>query len=220
MQRFTPRFQGRPWTEGMDVLHVYLTPRPGTDVALLGLAHACRPALLDYPIDPACPARAGDPGTLHVTLEMVADAPAADIGVDERQDLIRALRSAVADVPAFTTEIGPPIANVAGAVFDVWPDDKASALQDRVRTAIRTARGDAALQHDTGRLHMSLGYAYDTADSDSLNGILRNRITPRRAPMRVDAIHLLSVRYDIAPDTGGWRMSWAPVAELPLGGPA
>ncbi|WP_159402067.1 MULTISPECIES: hypothetical protein [Streptomyces] len=53
-----------------------------------------------------------------------------------------------------------------------------------------------------------------------MNGILRNRITPRRAPMRVDAIHLLSVRYDIAPDTGGWRMSWAPVAEVPLGGSA
>jgi len=43
---------------------------------------------LGFPIDPALPPAAGDPGTLHLTLEMVADAPAAGIDAGERQSLM------------------------------------------------------------------------------------------------------------------------------------
>lgn len=100
----------------------------------------------------------------------------------------------------------------------MWPDEEAVALQERVRSAIRSTRGETALQHQTGRPHMSLGYAYDSADSDALNSTLRNNIIPRRASLRVDAVHLLDVRYDIAPDTGGWRMTWESLAEIPLAG--
>ncbi|MCY0940266.1 MULTISPECIES: hypothetical protein [Streptomyces] len=39
MRRFTPTFQGEPWSEGMEVLHIYLLPRPGVDDDLLALAH-------------------------------------------------------------------------------------------------------------------------------------------------------------------------------------
>jgi len=42
-------------------------------------------------------------------------------------------------------------------------------------------------------------------------------IIPRRAPLRIDTVHLLNVRFAIAPDTGGWRLSWEPIAEIPLG---
>ncbi|MEU3402932.1 2'-5' RNA ligase family protein [Streptomyces sp. NPDC006670] len=202
----------------MGVLHIYVLPRPGVDDDLLALAHACRPALLEHPIDPASPPQLGDPGTLHITVEMVADVASADIGADERQDLIRALRKELATAAPFGTQVGPPIANSAGAVLDVWPDDEAVALQERVRSAIRSTRGETALQHQTGRPHMSLGYAYDSGDSDELNSTLRNTITPRRAPLQVDAVHLLDVRYDTAPDTGGWRMTWKSLAELPLTG--
>ncbi|MFF9785047.1 hypothetical protein [Streptomyces nigrescens] len=201
----------------MDVVHAYVLPRAGVDDELISLAHACRPALLDYPIDLACPPEAGDPGTLHLTIEMVADAPAADISVSERADLVNALHMGLADVPPFVTEVGPPIGNVAGAVLDVWPDCEAMALQRRVQAAIRMTRGDGALLHNGGRIHCSLGYSYDTASSDRLNSALR-AITPRRAPLHVDSLHLLSVRYDIAQDSGGWRMSWEPIAEIPLGG--
>ncbi|MET7906544.1 hypothetical protein ABZS86_35880 [Streptomyces sp. NPDC005355] len=58
--------------------------------------------------------------------------------------------------------------SLAGAVLDVWPDTQAVALQQRVRTAIRATRGDGALLHDGGRLHMSLGYSYAAANSDPL----------------------------------------------------
>ncbi|MFE4018647.1 hypothetical protein ACFXPZ_14660 [Streptomyces sp. NPDC059101] len=217
MDRFIPRFQGRPWVNGMEVIHAYLLPRVGVDDELLALAHACRPALLEYPIDLACPPEAGDPGTLHVTIEMVADAPAGCVSASERTGLIDALRKELADVSPFVTELGPPIGNVAGAVLDVWPEEKAVALQERVRTAIRATRGDAALQHDGGRLHCSLGYSYAAANSDRLNSALR-ALTPRRAPLHVGALHLLNVRFEIAEETGGWRLLWEPIAEIPLAG--
>ncbi|MFJ8602296.1 2'-5' RNA ligase family protein [Streptomyces shenzhenensis] len=201
----------------MEVIHAYVLPRVGVDDELISLAHACRPTLLDYPIDPACPSEAGDPGTLHLTIEMVADAPAADIGAGERADLIAALRKELAALAPFSTELGPPIGGVAGVVLDVWPEDQAVALQERVRAAIRASRGDAALQHKGGRIHCSLGYSYDAASSDPLNSALR-AITPRRAPLHVDSLHLLNVRFEIAADTGGWRISWTPIAEIPLGG--
>ncbi|WP_406220793.1 hypothetical protein [Streptomyces decoyicus] len=102
-------------------------------------------------------------------------------------------------------------------MLDVWPEHEAMSLHRRVQAAIRTTRGDAALQHNGGRLHCSLGYSYDTASSDGLNSALR-ALTPRRAPLHVDTLHLLSVRYDIAQDSGGWRISWEPIAEIPLGG--
>ncbi|WP_180685860.1 2'-5' RNA ligase family protein [Streptomyces gossypiisoli] len=217
MRRFTPRFQGTEWTDGMGVLHVYAVPKPGVDDELLSLVQACRPALLEHPIDLAFPADPEDAGTLHVTIEMVADAPTARIDAAGRQDLIVALRTQLADVEPFVTQVGPPIGNVAGAVLDLWPEGQAVDLQENVRKAIRSTRGDAALQHSGGRLHMSLGYSYDTSDSDALNSRLR-AITPRRAPMRVDSVHLLDVRFDIAPDTGAWVMSWTSLAEIPLGG--
>lgn len=216
MERFMPQFQGRPWTDGMEVIHAYVLPRPGIDDALLDLAHACRSTLSGFPIHVAFPTTAGDPGTLHMTLEMVADAPAADISAGERQLLADALREELADVAPFETEIGPPIGKRAGAVLDVWPEDQAVALQERVRGAIRRTRGDAALQHDGGRLHMQLGYSHQAADSDSLNSRLRT-ITPRRAPLRIDTVHLLNVRFAVVPDTGGWRLSWETLAEIPLG---
>ncbi|MGP4115299.1 2'-5' RNA ligase family protein [Streptomyces sp. 4N509B] len=217
MKRFTPHFQGRPWVDGLEVIHAYLVPRAGVDDELIALAHACRPALLEYPIDLACPPEVGDPGTLHVTVEMVADAPAADISAGERTDLVHALRERLADVSPFATELGPPIGTSAGALLDVWPEDEAEELRERVRAAIRETRGDVALQHDGGRLHCSLGYSYDAADPDPLNSRLR-ALTPRRAPLHVDSLHLLNVRFEVAKDTGGWRLSWEPIAEIPLGG--
>ena len=108
-------------------------------------------------------------------------------------------------------------ATCTGAVLVVWPDAQAVALQERVRAAIRTTRGDATLQHVGGRLHMPLGYSCDSASAGSLNSRPR-AITPRRAPLHVDTLHLLNVRFAIAPDAGGWKLSWEPLAEIPLGG--
>jgi hypothetical protein len=41
MERFIPYFQGRPWVDGMEVIHVYLLPHASIDDELNALAH-CR----------------------------------------------------------------------------------------------------------------------------------------------------------------------------------
>ncbi|MER5210980.1 hypothetical protein ABT063_10455 [Streptomyces sp. NPDC002838] len=90
------------------------------------------------------------------------------------------------------------------------------ALIERIRSAIRKARGDEALQYSGGRPHISLGYSYGSASSDPLNSELRNRVIPRRATLFVDRVHLLDVAWTFDEDLGGWRMTWEPVAEIPL----
>ncbi|MFE3629384.1 2'-5' RNA ligase family protein [Streptomyces goshikiensis] len=204
--------------DGMSVLHVYALPRAGVDDELLEMARSCVPLFEDYPIDPQCAREDGGAGLLHLTLEMLADAPAADYDPGAVRELVDALTAELADIAAFTTQAGPPIANIAGGVLDVWPDAQAVTLTERVRTVIRKTRGETALQHSTGRPHLSLGYAYGEVSSDRLNGRLRNEITPRRAPLRVDRVHLLDVTWAFDGGLGGWRMSWEPVAEIPLGG--
>ncbi|MFE1405479.1 2'-5' RNA ligase family protein [Streptomyces sp. NPDC058770] len=220
MKSFLPRFRGQPWVSGERVLHVYVCPQAGVDDELLRLVHGATEAMAPYPIDPQAPDCPADPGWLHLTVEMIADVPAAAINGRERADLVAALTDGLADFDAFETEVGPPIANIAGAVLDVWPQDRAVALQNRVRDVIRAVRGEGAVMPSSDRPHLSLGYAYAEADSDPLNSVLRTRVTPRRAPLAVDRIHVLDVKWlrTVMP-TGveGWRMSWDTVAVVPLG---
>jgi hypothetical protein len=95
-------------------------------------------------------------------------------------------------------------------------------LETRVRAAVIRARGDDAIQHSGGRPHISVGYSYSPANSDPLNSRLRNTVTPRRAPLTVDRVHLLNVIWEETPlspqGTLGWQMSWESVAEIPLAG--
>ncbi|MEU4174709.1 hypothetical protein [Streptomyces sp. NPDC026589] len=201
---------------GMRVLHIYVLPRPGVDDELLGLAEACRPVLEGYPIDPQCGMDPSDTGVLHLTCEMLADAPSAGYDETALTEVADALRAELADMPAFTTEVGPPIGNIAGVVLDVWPEADTVALIDRIRSAIRKTRGDAALQHSGGRPHISLGNSYGTVSSDPLNSELRNKVVPRRASLLVDRVHLLDVAWTFDEGLDGWRMTWEPVAEIPL----
>lgn len=102
-------------------------------------------------------------------------------------------------------------------MLDVWPEADTVALIGRIRSGIRKARGDDALQHSGGRPHVSLGYSYHSASSDPLNSELRNAVVPRRAKFRVDRVHFLDVAWTFDEELGGWRMTWEPVAEIPLG---
>lgn len=217
MEPFVPKFQGRPWPSGMRVLHVYVLPRPGVDDELLSLAQTCRPILLGYPIDPQCGGDPSDAGVLHLTVEMLADVPSAEYDEAARADLVNALGAELADVPAFTTKVGPPIGNIAGVVLDVWPEADTVALIERTRRAIRKVRGDKALQHSGGRPHISLGCSYGSVSSDPLNAELRNEVVPRRATLRVDRVHILDVAWTFDEDLVGWCMTWEPVEEIPLG---
>ncbi|MEU2573597.1 hypothetical protein ACIP3B_24660 [Streptomyces anulatus] len=58
--------------------------------------------------------------------------------------------------------------------------------------------------------------SYGTASSDPLSSELRNKVVPRRASLLVDRVHLLDVAWTFDEGLDGWRMTWEPVAEIPL----
>ncbi|MEU9047366.1 MULTISPECIES: 2'-5' RNA ligase family protein [unclassified Kitasatospora] len=212
MEKFVPKFQGSPWPDGARVLHVYAVPDLQANLPLARLVGECREAMLPFPITPI-----GD-GTLHCTLEMVADTTADKITADERDVLLGALRKHLDGTNPLEITAGSPVANRVGAYLDLSPDDGLLDLRERVRAAIREVRGPGSLLHDGGRPHISLGYAWSTESSDELQTALR-RISPSHAPVRVTAVQLLDVQFKQYPRPNGktaWELSWEPVAELPL----
>lgn len=213
MRPFVPHFQGTPWPDGLSVLHVYLLPDLATNPELAQLVTACRQAMRPYPI------LMQNDQQLHITLEMVADTSSAAIGPAERENLTEALRKHLASVPPLRVMAGSPIANKAGAVLDLSPDEPLMDLTDRVREAITETRGPEAIQHPNGRPHMSLGYSWDVSDSDPLQSALRS-ISPSHAPVTVTDVHLLDVRWSLHPHEGtrAWDISWDHLASVPLRG--
>ncbi|MER5349344.1 2'-5' RNA ligase family protein [Kitasatospora sp. NPDC002551] len=212
MEKFVPKFQGAPWPDGARVLHVYAVPDLGTDAELASLVGDCRKAMRPFPITPL-----GD-DTLHCTLDMIADTTADRITAGERADLVAALRERLAGTGPFEVAAGSPVANRAGAVLHLDPEQAVLDLRERVRDAIRRTRGPGALLHDGGRPHISLGYAWAEASSDALRTALR-RIVPGHTPVRIRDVRLLDVRFRQQPrpgDASAWEISWTPVATVPL----
>ncbi|MFJ9841791.1 hypothetical protein ACIRYZ_15220 [Kitasatospora sp. NPDC101155] len=212
MEKFVPKFQGAPWPDGARVLHVYAVPDLQTDLPLARLVNECRDAMSPYPITSI-----GD-GTLHCTIEMVADTTADKITPEERDDLVAALHTHLAFTGPLEVTAGSPIANRAGAFLDLSPDARLVDLREHVRDAIREVRGPGALLHDGGRHHISLGYAWAEASSDALQTALR-RISPSHVPVRFTALHLLDVKFQQVPRPGGelaWELTWEPVAAIAL----
>ncbi|MFD9692066.1 hypothetical protein ACFWXO_40595 [Kitasatospora sp. NPDC059088] len=214
MEKFVPKFQGAPWPDGARVLHVYAVPDLQADLALARLVGDCREAMSPYPITPL-----GD-GTLHCTIEMVADTTADKITPEERDDLVAALHTHLAFTGPLEVTAGSPIANRAGAFLDLGPDESLVDLRERVRDAIHEVRGPGALLHNGGRHHISLGYAWADASSGALQTALR-KISPSHASVRFSALRLLDVTFQQFPRPGGesaWELSWEPVATIPLAG--
>ncbi|GAA2255718.1 hypothetical protein GCM10010430_44430 [Kitasatospora cystarginea] len=214
MEKFTPKFQGGPWPAVGRVLHVYAVPDLHTDQQLARLVDECHDAMRPFPITLM------HDGTLHCTVEMVADTTSDKITTKERDELVAALRAHLSGTGPLEVMAGSPVANRAGAFLDLSPDDALVELRERVRDAIREVRGPGALLHNGGRPHMSLGYAWDEASSDALQTALR-RISPSHAPVRFGAVQLLNVLFQEQPRPDGataWELSWEPVATIELAG--
>ncbi|MGI5457616.1 hypothetical protein ACQEWB_31490 [Streptomyces sp. CA-249302] len=212
MKSFTPTFRGQDWESGAGALHLYVRPDEA-DTEFHDLVAACREALDGYPV------WCVPDDLVHITVEMDASAPSSDIGAAERTRLITALKGELKHIEPFTVLCGSPLANRAGAVLDTHPDQGLVALRNLTRRALWEARDTSAIAHEGGRGHASLGYAFDSADSDPLQSALR-RISPSHAPLTVSRLHLLDVRWTAHPRADGgvrWEMDWDPVAVLPLG---
>lgn len=212
MKAFTPAFRGQDWQSGAGALHLYVRPEPG-DQEFHDLAAASRAVLGDYPI------WCVPDDLVHITVEMDAAAPSDGISPAERTSLIAALKDRLTRIEPFTVLCGSPLANRTGAILDTYPDQGLVALRNLVRSSLRDVHDTSAIAHEGGRGHASLGYAYDSADSDPLQSALR-RISPSHAPLTVSNLHLLDVRWTAHPRPDGgvrWEMDWDPVAVLRLG---
>ncbi|MFD3667168.1 2'-5' RNA ligase family protein [Streptomyces sp. NPDC058672] len=211
MKEWTPFFRSRPWRHAMQARHVYALPE-STDHELLALAAACRSAMSSYPIDPQ------PDDLLHITIAMDSSMPSDQMSQQDTEDFVSALEQRLVDIPAFTVTCGPPIANGAGVLLDAFPSEEFDELQARVHKTLLDARGPSSVQYEPGRPHASLGYSFDSADSDPLQSALR-KIMPRHAPWTVSRVHVLDVAYhrvEAGSSQMAWRMSWESVAEVPL----
>ncbi|MEU4347104.1 2'-5' RNA ligase family protein [Streptomyces sp. NPDC023838] len=189
------------------------------DHDLRGLVTACRTALKPYPIQPL------PDHLLHVTLEMITDAPADRITDAERTELITSLDNHLAAMSAFRLLAGSPVANKAGAYLDCWPDDGLNTLQQAVRSAVRAVRGPEAVRYSGGRPHCSLGYSYANGDSDALQSALR-AISPSHAPFTVVAVVLVEVTFTLTETASlaegtqpAWDFDFTPLHTIALTGP-
>lgn len=104
MKAFTPAFRGQEWDSGAGALHLYVRPEE-SDTEFHDLAAACRETMGGYPI--WCVPE----DLVHITVEMDAAAPSANISTTERTRLITALEGELTRIEPFTLWCGSPLAN-------------------------------------------------------------------------------------------------------------
>ncbi|MFJ1757253.1 2'-5' RNA ligase family protein [Kitasatospora sp. NPDC088134] len=218
MEQFRPVFRGRPWSAdrlgpgmGARALHVYAVPDLSVDRDLAALVAGCREAMAGHPILPA------PDEFLHLTLDMVSARYSDLIGAADRARLTAALQARLAHTDAFTVTLGSPLAGRAGALLDIHPDTDVDALHHRIRETV-DAVVPSDLHHLVPPVHMSLGYSYDSGDSDRLQSALR-RVRPGHATMTVTGVQLVDVLFRQVPAPGGrraWELSWNTLATIPL----
>ncbi|ONK13195.1 2'-5' RNA ligase family protein [Streptomyces sp. MP131-18] len=209
MKPFTFQYGGQPWPEGLSALQVYALVDPARDAGLASLIHGCRSAGASFPVTPV------DDRWLHITLEQITDQPASDYSPAELDELADSLRSHLADIPPLSLVAGSPIANRAGVLLDLSPDDEVDTLHYRVREAVHNVRGADATNYRVLPAHLTLAYAHEEADSDLLQSRLR-RVRPSHAPLTISAVHLVAVQ----PDHRTKQILWLPLAEIPLAEPS
>ncbi|MFE6052866.1 2'-5' RNA ligase family protein [Kitasatospora sp. NPDC056446] len=216
MKRFNPRFGTTPWPQGLRVLQVYGLPHLPAEPALHALVTDLRTAMDAAPIVPVADER------LHITLDMVTDAPAHGITEQERAALADALRRALASTAPVELQAGSAIAYRTGVLIDVHPDGELASLQRLVRSAIHEVRGPDSTGYPVGVLHLTAGYAAADTDTDALAPRLL-RVRPSHVPLTVREVALVEVYWRQSPvpngiaGEGGWEIDWTTVASFALG---
>lgn len=92
-------------------------------------------------------------------MDLVADVTEDGIPQEKRDELVAALREALADVPAYHGTIGPCVAGGSGTMLYVSPASPLEAVQRRVTQAIRTLRGEKAVTWTPPHPHASLHFS-------------------------------------------------------------
>ncbi|QKW06928.1 hypothetical protein HUT18_11520 [Streptomyces sp. NA04227] len=195
------------------VLHVYgivdlVDPRHEPLITLLTKATE---VLLDAGF-PVCPV---EPQWLHITLDQLSGRPASAVPQEEREALVEALNRRLSDVAPLDVVVGSMLAYHSGVIGDLHPDEEIAALHTAVRSTIRSVCGEAATRYLWGVQHLTAAYAYDHADSDAAQRLLR-RVRPSHAHLHISAVHLVDVTATTTEQSK--TITWEHLAEIPLGG--
>jgi hypothetical protein len=209
MRPFTFSRAGQPWPPGLTLLHVYVVADLARDRELAALVAGCRGATRGEPL-----AHVGD-AWLHITLCQIA-VPAHEVGGDQRAALATRIGQQLAGVAPFAITVGGPFCVPTGVLLGIADGrERLAEVRRLVSAAARTVLGPAAINGDEGTLHMTESYAYGQATDDRIQARI-DAVRPRRAAMRVDAVHLV----DVAADQQAKAITWAPVAAVALPGSA
>lgn len=202
------QFGDQPWPEGKGVLQVYAPVDLSINPELAEMVGKCRAAMQGAPVTPV------EDRFLHTTIDVAAGITADLVSKTKRDELAAALRTRLADVPAYHGSAGSCLAYVSGFVLDTSPAAPLMEVQSAVREVIREVRGEAACPWSQAKPHISLSYCYTATDSHPWQRKVR-RIDPNHAPLRISSVTLVDVR----PDNVTKRLEWHPVDPLiPLAG--
>lgn len=202
-------YGAEPWPEGITTLQLYAPVDLSANPELAELLPRWRTALDGAPVGLV------QDKDLHVTLDMISDAPGGDITAAERTALAEAIREALVNEPAYRGRIGGALAYRSGAILDISPAEPIRKLHLALRRAIHTVRGPNSTQYRVPKAHVSIAYATGTANSDDYQSKLR-QVDPNNAPLRLDEVQLVELNMDHQ----AGQVWWTTVACFPLAKPA
>jgi hypothetical protein len=212
MKPFVFMLGAAPWPPDVTALQVYAVPDLQAEPGLAALIAGCRKVAAAWPVTVV------DDPWLHITIEQITIRSGQDFTAAERGSLAAELRSRLAGFPPFSVTCGSPIANRAGILLDLSPDDRLEELHRHVRAAVHSVLGPGSTEYPVLPAHLTIAYAREDASSDEVQSGLRRKVRPSHAPLRVGSVYLVEVR----PDLEGKQILWdqGTAVEIPLAGMA
>lgn len=205
MESFFERSSTARWQRD-GVLHIYLVAPPAVTL----LAEAYQQALADRAVSNLPPQ---PPKWLHMTVERF-NQHRDDLDDLRLTALCNSLRAELAEVPAFSLQVGPALPSAYSISLDAVPDEPWLRLRHTVRRAAVTALGETAVNPlgTGGRPHVTIAFCTGPVAIEPHLSAL-NHVREGRAEWTVAAAHLVAVHQHA--DAGTY--SWDTLAEIPLG---
>lgn len=180
------------WPAGRSRWRICVLPDVSRDTALFRLIDQARKILTEDQLADVSDA------DLHVAL---CPAPVPEQGPDEKltRELSSELAIRLAVLGPFALTAGPASAETASVLLDLDGDrlgEPWDELCGRVIDALARVFGEDTLGPTATPAHLTIAYGAGHCDSGALQHRLRTGLRPGRAPLIVDAVHLVEVRQD------------------------
>lgn len=180
------------WPAGQPRWRICVLPDAARDSALYSLIDQARKILAEDPLAEVADA------DLHVALCPV---PMLEQGPDEQltRELSIELATRLAMLSPFVLTAGPASTETGSVLLDLDGDQLGEPWDElcgRVIDALARVFGEDTLGPTATPAHLTIGYGAGHCDSGALQHRLRTGLRPGRAPLIVDAIHLVEVCQD------------------------